>query len=420
MAITITNLTTGGDTTDGTSFTTASITPAANSLILVAITSTSAVDTTPNTPTGNSLTYVSVVQKIQGLTRLSFFRSIGASPSAGAITFGFSDTQTDVRWSVLQCTGVSTFGLNGIDAVVQSAANSAATGTSLTVTLGTFEAGATANATVGAFAHIISEGTTPGGGFTELGDSSGGLLALETEWLNCQDTTVDASWSTTSVNIGIAVEVRALGTRFYLPSDTLATGISPTASASWEDTSILTRTTAAANTPRASAMTTVSFTDNNAANRDVAFKQFVIGTLTAGQTITGSQALRFQARCKQRADTNNMFLSFGIRVIASDGTTVNKTVLDVFRDTVNECESAALTNRRITTTSAATNYATVSGDYLVFEVGTSGDPDVGNDHDSDIRLGDAAAARGGELYLANSLGFCHGEDHRLNMGKFFF
>ena len=181
-----------------------------------------------------------------------------------------------------------------------------------------------------------------------------------------------------------------MATRFYLGGAAETTPISPTPDSAWEDTTILARARART-TPSGRAMTTVSFADNNAANRDVLFMQFVSHPLAGSQTITGSQALKAQALCKQRATTNNMLLSLGIRVIAANGTTVQKTVLSVTRDGA-AADATALTNRQFTATSAVTNYTTVAGDYIVIEIGMSGDPNVGNDHDSDIRLGDAAAS----------------------------
>jgi len=182
-----------------------------------------------------------------------------------------------------------------------------------------------------------------------------------------------------------------MATRLYLPATAAATPIAPTPSTDWEDTSILTRvpmTTAAGS----DAMTTVAFADNNAADRDVLFRQYVSRTgLSSGQTVTGGQAVKAQARVAQVLDSN-MFFAVGIRVIASNGSTVRKVVLAVTRDGLEADASATLENRQFTATSAVTNYTTVAGDYLVIEIGMGGDPPGGGEHDSSIRLGDAAAS----------------------------
>ena len=134
-------------------------------------------------------------------------------------------------------------------------------------------------------------------------------------------------------------------------------------------------------------MTTVSFDDADSTNKDILFRQYASLALTANQTITGAQALKFQIRAQQGSANNNMFTALGIRVVASDGTTIQKTVLSVTRDNV-EGDNAVLKNRQFTATSAATNYTTVAGDRLLIEIGTGGDPAILQNHDSDLRIGD--------------------------------
>ena len=89
-----------------------------------------------------------------------------------------------------------------------------------------------------------------------------------------------------------------MATRFYLRNTTQATGISPTPDAAWEDTSNLVR--AVANTtPTADAMADVVAPDDaDDTDRDVILRQYVSDELTAGQTITGSQAIKAQCRWK--------------------------------------------------------------------------------------------------------------------------
>lgn len=177
-----------------------------------------------------------------------------------------------------------------------------------------------------------------------------------------------------------------MATRFYLSAAAETVPISPTPDAGWEDTSILARVLTDV-VKRSLAMTSVDFADTNAANRDVLFRQYISKALTAGQTITGSQAIKAQCRVFEDAITENMFFTVGIRVLAADGTTVQKTVLAVTRDDV-EASANSLENRQFTATSAATNYTTVSGDRLVIEIGMGGDPALFSQHDSTMSLGD--------------------------------
>jgi hypothetical protein len=146
-------------------------------------------------------------------------------------------------------------------------------------------------------------------------------------------------------------------------------------------------------TPIGDAMATVAFSEGgNAANQDILFYQYFSLVLTAGQTITGAQSLKFQAMAIETSIDNNMFHSMGIRVVAANGTTIQKTVLAVSRGST-EYNAATLINRSNVQTSAATNYTTVAGDRLVFEVGAGGLPkNNGFSHSCSLRLGDSAAS----------------------------
>lgn len=213
MAISGSNLAKEYFATDATSFTTtASITPSANALVLCYIDSTEGVapSTTP-TVSGNGLTWVLVNNRIQGGGHDFVFRAMGASPSSGQVTVDFgATTKTSCTVIVDQFTGVDTSGTNGSGAVVQSAVNSAATGTSLTVTLAAF-GDSTNNVAYGGHAHAANEAVNVGTGFTELGEATGASpnRGTQTEWKIGEDTSVDASWTSSAANLGIALEIKA-------------------------------------------------------------------------------------------------------------------------------------------------------------------------------------------------------------------
>lgn len=106
-------LTTNDDNTDATSYTTASITPTARRLILVAVTNTKA--TTADVPTlsGNGITWSEVahIQRTATPTTTTIFVGTATSPSAGAITIDFAGaTQTGCFWSVIELRGAETNG----------------------------------------------------------------------------------------------------------------------------------------------------------------------------------------------------------------------------------------------------------------------------------------------------------------------
>lgn len=179
-----------------------------------------------------------------------------------------------------------------------------------------------------------------------------------------------------------ARQILAARTRFYFPS-TGAGAVSPAFDAGWEDVSIVTRLKTVT-TKIASAMTTVAFSDLLATDEDILFRQWVSDPLVA-QTIIG-QTLTMQMRAIETLATNNMFVTWVVKVVSNDGGTVRGTLVAITRDNV-EVDAATLTNRSLV---LATNaLAILDGDRLVFEIGTGGVATVS--HDSSLRIGDADA-----------------------------
>lgn len=223
MAVIGTNLTAGSDVDGGSASTTASVSPTANNLILLTVASRTGITANPNQPTatGNGLTWVVVNTVIYDASsssrrRITVFRALGASPSAGAISISFGgQNQTDIGWSVDSFSS-DTSGTNGSGAIVQSTTNKDETGTatSLTVTLAAF--GNAGNATFGGFGISDSGVTkTAGSGFTKLGDGDAGGangLAAITEFKNSNDTSVDMSFDAGTICGGIAIEIKAAAT----------------------------------------------------------------------------------------------------------------------------------------------------------------------------------------------------------------
>lgn len=217
-AFTLTN--SGG--TNSQNFTTASITPTGNRLVLAAVLSYEADSTTPDTPTmsGNGLTWVEIDNILfddagADRGRLTLFRGMVASPSSGTATISHSKTHSGCLWSIVEFDDVDTSGTHGSGAIVQSAQappTPPSSATSLNVTLSAF--GDTDNATYGAFGHM--QGTEhsitspPTNGFTLITEQDGGSTAkLGTEWRDDNDTGVDMTWDTADNNGGIAVEIKA-------------------------------------------------------------------------------------------------------------------------------------------------------------------------------------------------------------------
>jgi hypothetical protein len=205
MAISATHLVTANDDVDRSSYTTASISPSANKLILIAVASSG----TPSSVTGNGLTWTSVTSKTQSSWTINVYRALSTTtPTPGAVTFGFSGTMNQCAWSINEFSNVDIGGTNGANAVVQSASNSnSGSQTGLTVTLSAFSGAS--NATYGAIFSVLAGAYTEGSGFSQLGEANTGEISIGTEFKDSNDTSVDWTWgSRSSDNGAIAVEIK--------------------------------------------------------------------------------------------------------------------------------------------------------------------------------------------------------------------
>jgi Invasin, domain 3/Calcineurin-like phosphoesterase len=194
-------LTSGNGTDNVKVYTTASISPAANALITVAVLGhrASAASAAP-TLTGGGMTSWSQVASVAfdsvggPLKRLTVYRALSSAPGSGPITITFPSTLSNAQWIVSQWSGVDATGTNGAGAIVQSVSVSGDRVSGLTATL----------APLGA-PHHVAYGVvgvngnglvvSPGAGFTEIAEQSSGEAAravLQTEWAT-GDNTVDAS-----------------------------------------------------------------------------------------------------------------------------------------------------------------------------------------------------------------------------------
>lgn len=188
MAITLTNLTSGVSTVSSASYGTASISPSANTLLLLAIASRRTT-TPPSTVTGNGCTWVLEKQTTLGTSAvMTLWRTMSASPSAGAvtITFASSNNVQVVEWSIAQFDGVSTASTDGAGAVLNSCVASFTTvgGTTKTIVLPAITTG---DGTYGFFAAdgIVNPWTT-GPSMTAIsivnGVQGGSTFDMITEW----------------------------------------------------------------------------------------------------------------------------------------------------------------------------------------------------------------------------------------------
>jgi len=173
-----------------------------------------------------------------------------------------------------------------------------------------------------------------------------------------------------------------MATRLYLSAAAETVPISPAPDSGWEDISILARCLCGTS-KRGLAMTTVSFSDSNLTNKDILFRQYISPPLVAGITWDFGEVdtplVKINAVCRviQTNPSNNMFFTLGIRIIASNGTTVRRTLLNVTRDYL-EASDTLFQSRAINDADgvfcSAGSYTTQAGDRLVIEIGMGGDP----------------------------------------------
>jgi len=160
-------------TNNASSYTVPSYAPSSNALVL-AVVIVSGVTPAEPTYSGNGLTWVSVssILNDNNTNRITIFRAMGSSPTAGTGTVSVSGGATNCVVRVVEFTNVKTTGSNGADAVVQSAS---ANGLSTTAAVNLAALASSSNAVFAASSNLTVPYTgTPEGGFTEDYDGGAG------------------------------------------------------------------------------------------------------------------------------------------------------------------------------------------------------------------------------------------------------
>jgi hypothetical protein len=210
--ITPTLLTAGG--LDGTNAvgTTASVTPASGSLVLLSAWSIKSSSPIPEPAiAGNSLTWALVTSTVESadVKRAWLFCAKATSPSAGTITITYSNNQTDIGWMVVQVTGADVSG-TCTDAIVQTKTDHVSTN-SMTLTF--TSAFSHANNRPIAFTHRVSSAATTSE-WTELNDATvTNVVNNHVMWKDASDdTSATMSWVGSTFTAGILAEIKAATT----------------------------------------------------------------------------------------------------------------------------------------------------------------------------------------------------------------
>lgn len=221
-AIAVNSLTSGSSTSDASSYNTASFTPTSNALVLVAIYTADrfGVGTAPtvSSMSGNGGTWAAIDNSLYAGTRerTTIYRTMIASPSAGAATITLSGTAGACSWSVCEFTGVDTSGTNGSGAIAANTNKNTSGASPLTLALSAFS-DAVNNACYMALTVEDSSVTyTVGAGMTQIhnvANADGSWPSrLLSEYQIGQNTSPSASWSSGAFGSGgVAFEIKAAG-----------------------------------------------------------------------------------------------------------------------------------------------------------------------------------------------------------------
>ena len=223
MAITVTELTSGANGSNLQNYTTASVSPGANKLILVLVSENdSAGGSLPSSVSGAGLTF-DLIRSSTGVSgvghrRTSIYRAMSGSPGTGAITIAHSGvTQNNCLWKVLEVSGIDTTGTNGAGAIVQSNDSGPTSTATPSVTLAAF-GDATNNAGLAAFAQATANTFAAGTGWTEIGTevtNASPNTSFGAQYIIGQDTSVDCTFSGSGSATGVAIEIKAASAGAY-------------------------------------------------------------------------------------------------------------------------------------------------------------------------------------------------------------
>lgn len=206
-AISATVLASAGDSGNLDAYTTTSVAPAANKLLLVFGLSSGTNPTPVPTVTGLGLTWTMQHSNQGAKTQWCAYAVTGGSaPTPGSLTITHGAAQTGLAYSILEVTNADL----SAPIVQSNHERMTSTATSATVTLSAL-ADATYNAVIGGFFTSSGEVMTPDAGYTELSEvtHSAPLAALATIIKVPGTTTPGITYTTASISGGVAVEVNA-------------------------------------------------------------------------------------------------------------------------------------------------------------------------------------------------------------------
>lgn len=187
-------------------YTTASITPTANTLVLAVVHMAAATAPAPMvTLTGAGLTWVEHVAIgwwVGHARRITVFRAVGTNPTSGAITITSDRSATGMHCLICEIPGVDISGSNGENAIIQAVAD---TGSSRT--MAAFQDPVN-NLAFGTFGSVTNGAAVPGDGFTTIGLRNNGSPNRNTitEYAHGEKLIINATNLNTSAGIGLEIK----------------------------------------------------------------------------------------------------------------------------------------------------------------------------------------------------------------------
>jgi hypothetical protein len=213
VALGATVLTSSYDNSDqAATYTTASISPAANSILWIPMSSYGTATAPLVTPSGlTGVTYTNRHDLSDGVTWAGDWTAVcGSAPGTGALTLTVAAAALGCAGAVVEITGWAPNYY--VQSAIGGGPGDTAANTTGTVTLANAYS-SSGNRGFSYFAHRANEGTTFRTNWSELADnaSSAPARAHELQWRNdgTNETTATATWTTSSRWQGIAVEFAA-------------------------------------------------------------------------------------------------------------------------------------------------------------------------------------------------------------------
>jgi len=186
----------------------------------------------------------------------------------------------------------------------------------------------------------------------------------------------------------------AAAQRMYFPETEVA-AVSPTVDAAWEHTAGVFRRLLTG--PDTSTLTSTAYNPDAGAHEvtgDSNHRSFVSDPLDGDQIIMG----RFEAQVQgfESSANANLFVTYGVRVVSNDGSSVRGTLLSVTRDSVSEMQITSIRNQRLPLTNL-TPVSALNGDRVAVEAGVGGVPAGAGNHNHNATLRWGCSASGGDL-----------------------